>query len=280
MHGEALDDAIAANENQSVNPGVTENGSPSPSTIGESEHQLVFSDEFNGDSLDVTRWDTSVWNPDTIIFNQLQYYVDTQNGNELFASPFSFNGQHLTISATSTPDEQLAAANGQAYLSGILSTRETFEFTYGYVEARIKVQSGRGIWPSLWMLGSDTSGLSPEIYLFEFDGSIPDSVFHNYIYQDTEGNRRSHEQQEVLISGFSEQFRTIGLRWSPDELLYYVDGQPTYRVIGDNVPSEDMLLILNLAMGGERVGAPDATTPDPATLVVDYIRVYQEQPSS
>ncbi|MFK7995301.1 MAG: family 16 glycosylhydrolase [Granulosicoccus sp.] len=279
IHEEALDDAIAADV--SLEPAAAQPDSETdpvlPSSIDISEYDLVFSDEFNSLVLDDTKWGTSLWGQDTIIYNQLQYYVDTLNSEDPIADPFSFDGQSLSISATMTPDEQRAAANEQTYLSGLLTTRDTFAFTYGYVEVRVNVEQGRGIWPSLWMLGSDFEELAPELYVFEYDGSKQDSVFHNYNYRDADGNLRSPGQQEVELSGLSEGFHTIGLRWRESELLFYVDGQPTYRIIGENVPSEDMYLILNLAMGGLWTGAPDATTPDPASLEVDYIRVYQER---
>lgn len=112
----------------------------------------------------------------------------------------------------------------------------------------------------------------------EYDGAKPDSVFHNYNYQDEEGNLRSPGQWEVDIPGFSDGFHRIGVAWSPDELLFYIDQQPRYRIVGENVARQNMYLILNLAMGGVWTGAPDATTEAPVSIVVDYVRVYQLKP--
>jgi beta-glucanase (GH16 family) len=100
-------------------------------------------------------------------------------------------------------------------------------------------------------------------------------VFYNYNYVDDAGNLRSSGQRQLPAEGLSESFHTIALNWTPEELVFYIDGQPSYRIVGDDVPAEDMYLILNLAMGGVWPGAPDATTPDPATFKVDYIRVFQ-----
>lgn len=282
IHEQKLDDAFAADQalvaspaDPNLGPSLPEPEEMLPTSIDVSDYDLVFSDEFKGDSLDATKWTTSVFSPDTVIYDQLQYYVDTLDTEQSLASPFSFDGQNMTISATMTPEAQRADANEQGYLSGILSSKDTFSFKFGYVEARINVEEGRGIWPGMWMLGSGSDGQAPELYIFEYNGSKSDSVFHNYNYVDAAGNLRSPGQQEVQVVGFSEGFHTIGLRWSPAELLFYVDGQPTYRIIGENVPDEDMYLILNLAIGGVWTGAPDGTTPDPATLEVDYVRVYQ-----
>ena len=297
IHEQELNDAIASLEapemaaaspdNEASTPASPDNeastaASPeteasTPANIDLSLYDLTFSDEFNAMSLDASKWNTILFDPDTVIFEQLQYYVDIQDEDEaqIFDSPFSFNGDHLTISATQTPDEQRSEANEQPYLSGILTTRNKLDITYGYIEARVDVEEGLGIWPSLWMLASGADGLLPEIYVFEHDGGRPDSVFHNYNYVDDEGLLRSPGQQEIEATGFSDNFHTVGLQWSPGELLFFIDGQASYRIIGDKVPAEDMYLIFSLAIGGIWTGAPDATTPDPAKLSVDYIRVYQ-----
>ena len=291
IHEQELNDAIASfeatdaatDEAPDESPDESpELGAASPNTeastpadIDLSLYDLTFSDEFNGTTLDASKWNTSLFDPDVVILDQLQYYVDTQDEEQIFDTPFSFDGQNLTISATLTPDEQRAEANEQAYLSGILSTRNKLDITYGYIEARVDVEEGRGIWPSLWMLASGGDGLLPEVYILEHDGGRPDSVFHNYNYVDEEGLLRSPGQQEIAATGFSDNFHTVGLKWSPEELLFYIDGEASYRIIGDKVPAEDMYLIFSLAIGGIWTGAPDATTPIPAKFSIDYIRVYQ-----
>ena len=275
IHEQELDDAIVSFEAPLVSSALPNSESITPANIDLSDYELVFGDEFNDMTLDANKWTTSLWPEDTIVFNQLQFYVDIQNDTQTLNSPFTLNGQYLTISATPTPDDQRSIANEQAYLSGILSTRDTFDLTFGYIEARVDVETGRGIWPSLWMFGSASDGLRPELYLLEHDGAKADSIFYNYNYVDNDGNLRSTGQREVEFEGFADSFHTIGLKWTSEEILFYINGQPSYRIVGQNVPNEDMFLILNLAMGGIWPGAPDATTPDPATFKVDYIRVYQ-----
>ena len=125
------------------------------------------------------------------------------------------------------------------------------------------------------MLPQSIDGLRPEVFIAEYNGDITDSVFHNYNYVDEGGNLRSQGQLEVQVPELSTGFHTVGLLWRPEELLYYVNGQPTHRIVGENVPSEDMYLILSHAAGGVWPGAPDGTTPFPAAFNIDYIRVYQ-----
>lgn len=248
-----------------------------PSTAFDlSGYNLVFSDEFQGDTLDATKWTTALtWGPDLVVYNQLQYYVDTQNDADFGYNPFSLDGEVLTITATETPEELRSAANEQAWLSGALTTAGKFDFTYGYAEASIELQAGRGLWPAFWMLSTDFDNLKPELFIMEYDGSKPTSLFHNYNYTDTDGNLRSPGQWEVSSEAFSEGFQKVGVAWSPEELLFYINDVPRYRIVGENVSSQNMYLIMSLAVGGIWPGAPDATTPSPASTRVDYVRVYQ-----
>lgn len=299
IHERELDDAIATldapeaspanpvtdplptdegDQQPNVEPG-TEGASPdSAFALDLSEYDLVFSEEFSGDSIDATKWNTVFsWGADFVIYNQLQYYVDTLNDPGFGYEPFTLENGVLTISAIETPDDLRAAANEQPWLSGVLSSAGKFDLTYGYIEARVRVEQGLGLWPAFWLLSSDFGGLRPELFVMEYDGAKPDSVFHNYNYQDSNGDLRSVGQREITSDGFSSGFHTVGVRWSEQELLFYIDGTPSYRVVGEEVPAQAMHLIVNLAVGGIWTGAPDGTTPRPASIQVDYIRAYQPE---
>jgi len=94
-------------------------------------YNLVFSDEFQSQTLDASKWNTSLaWGPDLIVHNQTQYYVDTQNNPEFGYDPFMLDGEILTISAIETPDALRSAANEQPWLSGVLTTAGNFDFTH------------------------------------------------------------------------------------------------------------------------------------------------------
>ncbi len=240
------------------------------------EFNLVFSDEFTGDTLDASKWNTALtWGPDLVVYNQTQYYVDTQNSPDFGYNPFSLDGDVLTITATETPDALRSAANEQPWLSGALTTADKLDFTYGYIEASMSLPSGRGLWPAFWMLSSEFEGIRPELFIMEYDGSRPESIFHNYNYTDVDGSLRSPGQWEVSSSDFSDGFQKVGVLWAPEELLFYINDEPRYRIVGDSVSQQDMYLILNLAVGGIWPGAPDGTTPVPSSVDIDYVRVYQ-----
>ena len=244
--------------------------------INVDEFDLVFNDEFNTNELDDSKWNTAMaWGTDFVINDEQQFYVDTQSNPDSEFNPFSFDGESLTISAIATPESMGSIANGQPYVSGALTTLDKFDLSYGYIEARIDVPAGSGIWPSLWMLGTEFVDLKPQLYMMEFNGGIPNSFFHNYNYTDADGNLRSPMQHEVVVNGASEGWQTIGVRWSVDELVYYINGFPTFQVNGENVPSQAMYWIMNLAVGGLWVDETDETTPVPAPFKIDYVRMYQ-----
>ncbi|MEE9320345.1 MAG: glycoside hydrolase family 16 protein [Granulosicoccus sp.] len=242
-----------------------------------SQYTLMFGDEFHGTELDSTKWNTALpWGSDLVINSELQYYVDIANKPDFGYSPFSFDGETLTITAIETPENLRASANEQGWLSGVLTTAGKLEVTYGYIETRVDLPPGRGLWPAFWMLSSEFIDLKPQLFVMEYNGGRANSVFHNYNYQDEDNNLRSPGQWEVVEEGLSEGFHTVGVAWSPEELLFYVDGKPRYKITGENVSRQSMYLILNLAVGGVWTGAPDATTRIPASYVIDYVRVYEK----
>jgi len=257
------------------------NTGPEPSAatrqaIEVADYSLVFNDEFNGSEVDAEKWNTSMsWGEDVVINDELQHYVDTQSNPDSAYNPFTFDGEAMTIFASETPAALADTTQGQPYVSGALTSLGKFDFSYGYVEARVDVPEGAGLWSSLWMLGTEFEDLKPQLYVMEHNGAIAESVYHNYNYTDEQGNLRSPRQHEVVADGFSTGWQTIGLRWSEEELVFYVNGFPTFQVNGENVASQSMYLLMNLAVGGIWVDAPDASTPNPAEMKVDYIRVYQ-----
>ena len=253
--------------------------SPSPAGVDLSAYELIFNDEFNNRKLDNTKWKTAYqWGADLTINDELQYYVDSLNAPDFGFSPFSLDCNTLTITAIETPADMSVRANGKSYLSGVVTSAGNFDMTYGYIEARASVPAGTGLWPAFWMLSREFIDLKPQLFIMEADGGKTDSVFHNYNYHDTNGNLRSAGQWEVQQDDLSKGFHTYAVSWNKEELVFYIDGQPRYRIIGENVSSQAMYLVVNLAVGGVWTGSPDSTTTLPAEYKIDYIRAYQLKP--
>lgn len=240
------------------------------------DYELVFSDEFTGSSIDASKWNTSyLWGDDLVINNELQHYVDVNNEPDFGYNPFSFDGENLIISTIRTPSELLEKANGQQYLSGVITSYDAFKFTYGYVEARAQVPVGKGYWPAFWLLNAYYDKDRPEIDIMEFIGDNQDTAYHTYHYFDANGELRSTHSEPTFPIDYSADFHTFGAEWEPGRITFYVDGIARHTVVDPKVSSEEMYILANTAIGGWWPGDPDETTPFPGEYKIDYIRAYQ-----
>lgn len=238
-------------------------------------YSLAFSDEFNGRSIDSSKWNSRYrWGPNWIINGEKQYYVDSLSNPDFGNSPFQFGNGALSITATRTPDNLKSSASYQPYLSGALTTYGKFRMQYGYVEMRARMPRGRGLWPAFWLLHQNENRNRPEIDVVEMLGQDPRKVFQTYHYYEN-SNLRSTPTYEASGPDYSAGFHTFGMKWEPGRITWYVDGQTTNTYSSGNVASEEMYLLVNLAVGGYWPGDPDGSTDFPARYAIDYIRAYR-----
>lgn len=238
-------------------------------------YRLVFSDEFNGSSVDGSKWNTRYrWGPNWIINNERQYYVDRLANPDFGHSPLSFDGSNMVISAIRTPDHLRSSANSQPWLSGAMTTYNKFRMRYGYVEMRAQLPRGQGLWPAFWLLHQNDNERRPEIDVVEMLGRDPNVVYQTYHHFENY-NLRSTPSYQARGADYSSGFHTYGMRWEPGRVIWYVDGRETNRYENGNVSSEDMYLLLNLAVGGQWSGEPNDNTPSPSQFKIDYVRAYQ-----
>ena len=211
--------------------------------------------------------------------HEQQTYVDAGFGGADAYNPFSVADGVLTITAVPTP-ENLKDDVSTPYVSGVLETSggpasegtqpDGFWQQYGYWEMRAELPQGQGLWPAFWLVGMG------EIDIMEVLGHDP-WVVHNSTH-DFRDNPAQHTTNAAAVgTDVSAGFHTYGLEWTEDALDFYFDGQLTTHLDGaafrDFGPS---FLVVNLAVGGDWGGNPDSTTPFPAEMKVDYIRVYEE----
>ena len=272
------------------------------------EYELVFGDEFDGPVLDVEKWTSRFfWGPYVPINGEEQYYVDSLGLDSDFQySPFSFLDGVLSITAIPTTalvsapaqpevDDGLWATspdlnfNGsydestRNYLSGILTSAESYTATHGYFEARLKFPKGQGLWPAFWLLNSQYVERFPEIDIVEFLGHKKDTVHHTMHWIDTfsydQHSTVSTPTYETTGPDFTAEFHTFGLAWDPKKVRFYVDGEMVREITDSEffVSTQSMYLLLNLAVGGTWAGAPDETTPFPASYDIDYVRAYERK---
>lgn len=198
----------------------------------------------------------------------------------------AFNADGVEVDRTSrvlnTADNSFAL-NRQPYLSGIITSYNSFRFKYGRVEARARMPAGQGLWSAFWLLNAyykQDQPEDPEIDIIEAIGDQVTTANHAYHYRtDADGsgfyNQQSSTEMRAEISDFSQNFHTYRVDWEEGRIVWYVDDVETGRVEGDQVSDEQMYLLANLAVGGSFPGPADNTTPFPARFEIDYIRVYQ-----
>ncbi|WP_418888765.1 RICIN domain-containing protein [Paenibacillus rhizolycopersici] len=232
--------------------------------------KLVWSDEFNGSSLNRAYWTpemgtgTNGWGN-----NELQYYTDRPQNLQV-------TGGNLVITA------QKENYGGRNYTSARIKTQGLKSFTYGKIEARIKLPTGQGLWPAFWMLGENITSVNWP-YCGEID--IMERVNHNAVVNGTvhwDANGYASYGRTSGNLDFS-QYHTYTVEWDSSYIRWFVDGiqyNEFYIANGTGNTEEfqkPFFLLLNLAVGGNWPGSPDGSTPFPAQMLVDYVRVYQDQ---
>lgn len=238
--------------------------------------ELVWSDEFDGDAIDLTNWtyDIGGWGWGN---GEAQYYTDrpenarTQNG----------------LLVIELREEQFEESY---HTSARLKTQGLQEFQYGRIEARIKVPKGAGTWPAFWMLGAnfeedatDEANRWPnvgEIDIMEYVGREPDLVLgtlHGPGYSGA-GGRSQWNRQEFEIG---DDFHTFAIDWDAQGIRWYFDGDMYFEIGPDDLGEREWVfdqpffMILNLALGGTLGGTIALDLEFPIQYYIDYVRVYQ-----
>ncbi|MFJ4427177.1 discoidin domain-containing protein [Streptomyces bobili] len=251
--------------------------------------RLVWSDEFDGAAN--TRPDASKWrsDPGTGPNNELEYYTDHRNAALDGAGHLVMEARREATAGSSCPRDPLSGSGTCQYTSARMNTGAAFQFTYGRVEARIKVPKGNGLWPAFWMMGADFLTGRPWPYNGEIDivevlgkdVKTAYSTVHAPAYNGGGGIGSPYTLPGN--ADFSDDFHTWVADWNSKGITYSLDGRTVFSLDKDEVErtrgpwifDHPHYLILNLAVGGDWPGPTDATTPFPSRMLVDYVRVYQ-----
>lgn len=246
---------------------------PIPSANAAGNWNLVWSDEFDGTSLNTNNWRAEIgtgsggWGN-----NELEYYTDRPQN-------LMVTGGNLVITA------QKESYGGMNYTSARIKTQGLKSFTYGKIEARIKLPSGQGLWPAFWMLGSniDTIGWpkSGEIDIMERVNN--NASVNGTVHWDANGHAEFGRTSGNL--DFS-QYHVYSVEWDANYIRWFVDGNQfnEFYIANGTGNTEEFqkpfFILLNLAVGGNWPGSPNSSTPFPSQMLVDYVRVYQQSPPS
>jgi len=241
---------------------------------------LKWSDEFNqavGSKPDASKWTYDLgaggWGN-----NELETYTSDAANASVVYDPDATDGKALAITAIKT---------STGYTSARIKTQGLFSTTCGRIEARLKLPRGKGIWPAFWMLGDNITSVGwpkcGELDIMEYLGHETGKIYgtlHGSGY-DIGGN--------FTFSGVdpSYLYYTYGIQWSPGVVKWFINGYNYCTVKQSQLAAGQTwafdlpeFIILNLAVGGNWPGNPDATTVFPQTYYVDYVRVYEDGPAA
>lgn len=254
--------------------------------VNAQRYELVWSDEFNVDGVpnqliwahDIGRGSGGWGN------GELQYYTADTSNTKIRDGLLYITARRQTF-------------GGANYTSARLKSQYRMDLTYGRFEIRAKLPRGRGLWPAVWMMPTDSRfggwPRSGEIDIMEGRGNDVTKVegtVHYWRAGCTSTNvlecREFRGNSRTLPSGnFADEFHVFAIQWDAQGINWYVDDVLYHSIRKSTLNAqwypfdERFYFILNLAVGGAFFG-PDATNIDdtalPQSLVIDYVRVFQD----
>ncbi len=235
--------------------------------------QISMQDEFSTDGAP----DARVWRYDIGTGdngwgnNELQYYTDR---------PENIKVEDGMLHMIARQESFM----GSSYTSARILTKGKFEQQYGRFEARIQLPWGQGLWPAFWLLGANIDEVGwpqcGEIDIMENRGSEPtiaSSAVHGPGYS---GGNPIFKQYELQNDRFDTGFHIFGIEWGPEYINFYIDDVLYNQITPEDVTGEwvydhPFYIIMNVAVGGNFGGPPNQDTVFPQTMLVDYVRVYE-----
>lgn len=231
---------------------------------------LVWSDEFEGDEIDLSNWTYDLgahgWGN-----QELQLYTSSSENS------YVHDGNLMIV----------AKEQGAMYTSARMKSIDLQEFQYGRIDVRAVLPKGQGIWPAIWMLGANFPSAGwpacGEIDIMELIGSSPNYV-HGTVHYGNDYTQHQFTGQGTGIpfgETFSDEFHVFSIDWNAQGITWYLDDAEFFSIDqsvsgSQNYPFDNpFFFILNVAVGGQWPGYPDETTEFPQYMAVDYVRVFQ-----
>ncbi|MET0634769.1 MAG: family 16 glycosylhydrolase [Chitinophagaceae bacterium] len=266
--------AVVAIRNDDTRIGFTNTGYDAPTSYA--GYTRVWTDDFNGPVLDPTSWahqngdgcpNICGWGN-----NELEWY--TNRAENLF-----FQDGCMIIAALND------GYGGKAYTSSKILSQNLKSFKFGRIDFRARLPIGKGIWPAFWMLPNSPSfgwPKSGEIDIMENIGHLPKVTYGTLHYGPGPGSTQSNGSR-TNSTNLSDEFHVYSIEWKEDQIKWFLDGQEFYtanksdmNLGGTEYPfNSEFFFIINLAVGGNWPGSPDASTVFPQFYIIDYLRVYQ-----
>lgn len=234
---------------------------------------LIWSDDFDGNTLDENNWNYQIGTGCDIGIcgwgnNELQYYqqdnITVENG---------------LLKITAARENY----RGSKYTSGRINSKNKVDVHYGRYEALIKLPAGMGLWPAFWMLSTDEPygswPQSGELDIMEFVAARPDEILGTIHYGDPYPNNQFQGNTYTIDGAYPDAYHEFAIEWEPGEIRWFMDGilfstKTDADVSPYNWPFDhDFHFLLNVAVGGN-LGGPVDNSIFPATMEVDYVRVF------
>ena len=248
--------------------------------VSAADWKLVWSDEFSVDGLpDSTKWD---YEEGFIRNNELQYYTRARKENARVE-----NGV-LVIEGRkeSFPNARKRAGSDQpdiaSFTAASLITRDKTSWTYGRIEVRAKLPKGQGVWPAIWMLGTNIGEVGwpvcGEIDIMEYIGREPNTI-HGTLHFAIDGEHKSNGKAIDIPEPYAD-YHIYAAEWYPDRIDIFVDDNAYQSFPIDSAGADEAFrkphyLLINLALGGSWAGELDDSIL-PQRYLIDYVRVYQQ----
>jgi beta-glucanase (GH16 family) len=235
---------------------------------------LLWSDEFSqsdNSAPDASKWGYDLggsgWGN-----NELQYYTNRTENVRIV------NGE-LIIEA------RAENFGGRNFTSARLLTKDKWAWTYGRIEARIKVPKGQGIWPAFWMLGANIGSVSwpncGEIDIMENIGSLPSTLYGTLHGPGYSGGNGISGNTILSGAALGDAYHVYAIEWEENRIRWFLDGKEFFALTPSDIPAgsswvfrQPQFLLLNVAVGGNWPGPPNSSTTFPQRMSVDYVRVY------
>lgn len=236
--------------------------------------EAVFKDEFGSAQLNTTQWTYELGNGCSVGIcgwgnNELETYTNSTENLKLE------NGKMVITSRE---------FNG-SYTSARIKTQDKIELKFGRIDVRAKLPKGQGIWPAIWMLGEniDVAGsgwpICGEIDIMEVVGHRPAELVGT-VHYNSDGYKYSSSSTTLSSGDFSDKFHVFSIVWDKNKITWYLDNK-SFKEFSNTANfsgypfNKPFFFIMNVAVGGNWPGSPDATTVFPKEMFVDYIRVFQ-----
>jgi beta-glucanase (GH16 family) len=241
---------------------------------------LAWSEEFDGAAgrpVDPATWRHEVgghgWGN-----QELQFYTDSTENAALDGS-----GNLAVVVRRPDPRRRQGRFGGCEYTSARLITKDRVAFTYGLVQARIRLPRGRGVWPAFWMLGQSIDEVGwpacGEIDVMENFGKDP-TVVHGTVHGPGYAGAAGITASHTAGASLADDFHVYSVHWEPERIRWYLDDELYSSLTPDDLQGKpwvfdhDFFLLVSVAVGGAFSQRPDRSVSFPTTMLVDYVRVH------